>query len=258
MVIIITTISIWSLVLVFIAIIPCRPVSGFWRTDIDATCIPTLPLWYINAAGNIVTDIIIFALPIPVVWKLKMPPSERLSLIGVFCLGFLSVLAPVSTSNRIPIKCAPHTDSLSSTCTISVVRIDFLNLGKDFTYENIASAGWSLGELCAGLTCACLPTLRPLLFRVVTQPLKRVTVSRNTAPVSSLQLKTKLSISLSSKKANSELEDEVGEHDVESARARKAGSEDTLPTHEEALEEPEVLEGDATGALRSQVFRNVM
>lgn len=89
MVFIIVIISVWSLALLFIAIAPCRPVSGFWKPDIKATCIPNLPLWYINAAGNIVTDIVIFALPIPVVWKLKMPRPERLSLIGVFCLGFL-------------------------------------------------------------------------------------------------------------------------------------------------------------------------
>lgn len=48
-----------------------------------------------------------------------------------------------------------------------MVRIEFLNLGDDPTYNNIAPAGWSFGELCAGVVTACLPTLRPLLFRVV-------------------------------------------------------------------------------------------
>lgn len=42
-----------------------------------------------NAAGNILTDLIIFSLPIPFVWKLNMPCSQRLSLLCVFCLGFL-------------------------------------------------------------------------------------------------------------------------------------------------------------------------
>lgn len=61
------------------------------------------------------------------------------------------------------------------------MRIEFLNIGDDFTYANIAPAGWSLGELCAGVTCACLPTLRPLLFRVVTpgRSKKRVNFSRS-------------------------------------------------------------------------------
>lgn len=150
-------ISAWSLSLILVSIFNCSPVSGFWRQDISSTCIPTLPLWYVNAAGNILTDLIIFSLPIPFVWKLNMPCSQRLSLLGVFCLGFF-------------------------TCAISVVRIEFLNLGDDPTYNNIAPAGWSFGELCAGLVTACLPTLRPLLFRVVIPKLSSTTafLSRKT------------------------------------------------------------------------------
>lgn len=52
MVFITATISIWSTVVVFMAIAPCQPVSGFWKKDIASVCIPTLPLWYSNAAGN--------------------------------------------------------------------------------------------------------------------------------------------------------------------------------------------------------------
>lgn len=89
MILITAAINAWSLVLVFVAIFNCRPVSGFWKMDEGAVCIPTLPMWYVNAGGNIITDIIIFALPIPVVWKLQMPRSQRLSLSAVFCLGFL-------------------------------------------------------------------------------------------------------------------------------------------------------------------------
>jgi hypothetical protein len=82
-------ISGWSLSLVFVSIFTCHPVAGFWDKDIGATCIPNLPLWYINAGGNIITDAFIFILPLPVLWKLKLPKIQRLQLIGVFCLGFL-------------------------------------------------------------------------------------------------------------------------------------------------------------------------
>ena len=52
-----------------------------------------------------------------------------------------------------------------STCSLSVVRIRFLQLNEDFTWANVEAAGWSVGELCSGITCACLPTFRPLLSR---------------------------------------------------------------------------------------------
>lgn len=89
MIVMITGISAWSIALVFISIFNCIPIEGFWKKTTPAQCIPNLPLWYVNAGGNIITDVIIFALPIPIVWKLKMPGAQRLSLIAVFGLGFL-------------------------------------------------------------------------------------------------------------------------------------------------------------------------
>ena len=44
-----------------------------------------------------------------------------------------------------------------------MIRIQYLKLSDDVTWDNVASSCWSVGELCCGITCACLPTLRPLL-----------------------------------------------------------------------------------------------
>jgi len=59
------------------------------------------------------------------------------------------------------------TDPFCSTCTISVIRIRFLKFSPDDTYDNAAAASWSLGELCCGLVCSSLGTLRPLVFRLL-------------------------------------------------------------------------------------------
>lgn len=53
------------------------------------------------------------------------------------------------------------------TCAISVIRIQYLKLSDDVTWDNVASSCWSVGELCSGITCACLPTLRPLVSRCI-------------------------------------------------------------------------------------------
>ena len=55
----------------------------------------------------------------------------------------------------------------SSTCTISLVRLAFLNLNADPFYDNVAAALWSLAELCCGIIASCLPSLRPILWRFV-------------------------------------------------------------------------------------------
>lgn len=65
----------------------------------------------------------------------------------------------------------------NSTCTISFIRIRFLKLTEDFTWDNVETAGWSVGELCCGLTCACLPTFRPLVSRFIPALSSRVTKS---------------------------------------------------------------------------------
>jgi hypothetical protein len=82
-------IGMWSVAAVIININACSPVSGFWDQSIGAKCLPTPGLWYVMAGGNIITDVIIFALPIRVLWNLSLPLSQRYSLVGVFCLGFL-------------------------------------------------------------------------------------------------------------------------------------------------------------------------
>ncbi|KAL2134421.1 hypothetical protein VTI74DRAFT_260 [Chaetomium olivicolor] len=51
------------------------------------------------------------------------------------------------------------------TVIISIIRIRYLKLFEDFPWETVDSSLWSIGELTSAITCACLPTLRPLLVR---------------------------------------------------------------------------------------------
>ena len=48
---------------------------------------------------------------------------------------------------------------------ISLLRIKYLKLSEDATWDNAESSSWSIAELSSGITCACLPTLRPFLSR---------------------------------------------------------------------------------------------
>lgn len=43
----------------------------------------------------------------------------------------------------------------------------YLQQGGDQTYENIGGSSWSITELCSGVLCACLPTLRPLVSKCI-------------------------------------------------------------------------------------------
>lgn len=78
----------WSLSQLLVAIFNCTPIQKFWLPATEGTCIPNLPFWYINAAGNIVTDVAIFVLPLPALSSLKLRKPQKLLLIGIFSLGF--------------------------------------------------------------------------------------------------------------------------------------------------------------------------
>ncbi|TLS30233.1 hypothetical protein PpBr36_03809, partial [Pyricularia pennisetigena] len=127
----------WSISQIFMGIFICVPVSGFWDSTPDMKCLPKLTSWYANAIGNIIADLLIIVLPLPMIRNLNLPGTQKLVLIGIFCLGFF-------------------------TTSISASRIRFLGTPVDVTFENPEAEYWSLAEICSGIVCAVLPTLRPL------------------------------------------------------------------------------------------------
>ncbi|KAJ3547859.1 hypothetical protein NM208_g1287 [Fusarium decemcellulare] len=131
-------VGVWSISQILLYCLACQPISAFWDKSVKGSCVPANPSWYINAAGNIATDILILLLPLPIIRKLQLGRRQKVILMSIFCLGFF-------------------------TCTISVIRIRFLNIQGDLTWHNVEAAGWSVGELCSGIACVCLPTLRPLV-----------------------------------------------------------------------------------------------
>ncbi|KAI1114471.1 hypothetical protein F5Y14DRAFT_170137 [Nemania sp. NC0429] len=132
----------WGLSQLLVGLFICTPVASFWDRSMHHKCVPFPLQWYINAGGNIISDIIVFVLPLPVISHLKLPRAQRLTLVAIFSLGFF-------------------------TCAISVVRIKFLKQGGDFSYQNVEASSWSITELCSGVTCVCLPTLRPLVSKFI-------------------------------------------------------------------------------------------
>lgn len=136
-------VSLWSISQLLVTTFSCTPIQTFWLPDTPGgKCIPNLPFWYINAAGNILTDVIVFVVPLPALGSLNLQRNQKIMLLGIFSLGFF-------------------------TCAISIIRIQYLKLSDDVTWDNVESSCWSISELCSGIVCSCLPTLRPLLVKLV-------------------------------------------------------------------------------------------
>lgn len=74
---------------------PQRPVSDYWTISIlpQASCInQTAHLLYAGTA-NVLLDIVIVLLPLPVIKKLRLPRNQQIALISLLCTGFLATVA---------------------------------------------------------------------------------------------------------------------------------------------------------------------
>lgn len=79
----------WVVAQEFVLIFSCTPIPSYWDRSIPGTCLDSNLLGWMNAIGNIVTDLIVLILPIPVVWRLNLKRGRKWAVLGIFALGFL-------------------------------------------------------------------------------------------------------------------------------------------------------------------------
>ncbi|KAG4425460.1 hypothetical protein IFR04_001379 [Cadophora malorum] len=137
----IALVAVYGLETVITAVITCIPVNAFWLGG--GSCIPKKFLWFFNAAFNILTDIIILVLPMPVLSSLRLPLKQKIGLMFVFALG-------------------------GFVCLVSVLRLHSLyvvSTSDDMTWDNADTAIWSYIEVTTGIICACMPATKALISR---------------------------------------------------------------------------------------------
>ncbi|GKT48962.1 uncharacterized protein ColSpa_09143 [Colletotrichum spaethianum] len=87
----------WALIVLSIAIFQCFPAQYFWMryapvppSPDEFTCTIDPRIFFkANSIPSIVADAFIVILPMPYVWTLQMPRSQRIAVIGIFALGAL-------------------------------------------------------------------------------------------------------------------------------------------------------------------------
>ncbi|KAK4238677.1 hypothetical protein C8A03DRAFT_14885 [Achaetomium macrosporum] len=130
----------------------CIPLHKMWEgPSVPGYCHPD-SVWWALTYLHIVTDFMIFVIPVPVVVGMTLPTRQKAGLLVVFTMGLF-------------------------VCLISVIRTIFLNqllYSTDPTWDLVIIANWSSAEINAAVVCACLPTLRPALARAFGPLLDRV------------------------------------------------------------------------------------
>lgn len=65
----------------------CTPINRAWNRTIPGTCINNEAYWVSHAIFHILTDVIIFFMPVLPVIKLKMDARKKIAVSGAFALG---------------------------------------------------------------------------------------------------------------------------------------------------------------------------
>ncbi|KAH8651164.1 hypothetical protein BX600DRAFT_516754 [Xylariales sp. PMI_506] len=135
----------WSIGSVASTIWQCVPIAAAWDASItEKGCVNSDASWYQYGITNILTDVMIFAMPVRPVMKLKLRHEDKLGIIGIFSLGFMVCIVSI--------------------CRVVVVA-NSTELKADQTGNFIPRSTLTLVEANFGIICACLPMLRlPLSF----------------------------------------------------------------------------------------------
>ncbi|KAL6720639.1 ATP-dependent RNA helicase [Lecanora helva] len=120
----------------------CRPLNFNWNKTVrNGSCGDTVSVEIFSAAFNMVVDVWVVCLPLPIVWALQMPLQKKVAISTMFALGLAN--AGINLGRLIQnIECNP----------------------LDFTYCTMGSAMFIIGEMATGILVACVPTLGPVIF----------------------------------------------------------------------------------------------
>lgn len=148
-----------GVILTFITAFHCSPVQAAYNLGIkNFSCISTRGILLSSAPINIATDLAILVSPIPVLTTLPLPPLRKSIVILSFILGVIFV-AVVDVARIYYLQLAAiGSDPLDS---------NRLSTGLDFSYNAGMALLWSAVEVNVAIVGASIPTLTPLLKRLI-------------------------------------------------------------------------------------------
>jgi len=130
----------WTVTNTLTAFLACTPLAFNWNPTIKGgKCARQIAMFVALGVLDLILDCALFALPIPMIYRLKVSRGNKVALFGIFGLGV-------------------------STMAIACLRIDTLSTANfaDVTFKGAYPTLWSFLEPAIGITVACGPVLGPL------------------------------------------------------------------------------------------------
>ncbi|ODM22348.1 hypothetical protein SI65_03194 [Aspergillus cristatus] len=152
-----------GLALTLVNVFQCNPVGAAVSYPLppNAKCTDIVTLYLCSSPVNIITDLAILFLPMPILTKMRLPRKQKIILVVTFSFGFFVAVVDV-------IRIA----YLQNAATSRQIALQELHLqdsdnGDDLSWFASLSFMWSVIEVNVSIMCACVPSLKPLVARII-------------------------------------------------------------------------------------------
>jgi hypothetical protein len=136
--------GIYYVVMLFLKMFICRPISMFWGATTDGQCFNQRVLILVDNIISLLSDIVVLLLPCPLTKKLQVGLMAKLKIVAIFGVGGIA-------------------------CIFSLVRLVFIiqnGESQDQTYVFLQINLTGIAECGIGLVCACFPFM-PMLWKSI-------------------------------------------------------------------------------------------
>ncbi|KAH7310571.1 hypothetical protein B0I35DRAFT_481875 [Stachybotrys elegans] len=144
----------WGIAIIITNCLQCQPISALWDryrpnnppSPADYECnVNTRGLFIASAIPNIMVDILLMALPMPYIWRLRLPRRQKVAVGGIFAVG---IFVTITSVLRLAM----------------VINIDRSSV--DVTWNYTDAGIWTIVEGNVAILCACLVFLKPVINRL--------------------------------------------------------------------------------------------
>lgn len=140
--------SIWLIILsngsLFVVLwTQCKPLSDYWNVfKRPNNCLPEAPPLLFQSIMNVVTDFIVWALPLYTLYRARLPLAQRIALIILFSFGLFVCVAG---------------------CVRTYWIYYIIEETFDPTWQGFHLWIWTAVEVHLGVICGCVPWLKSLI-----------------------------------------------------------------------------------------------
>ena len=156
-------VNVAGLAFTLILLFQCNPISSIFINPIpaDTSCIDLTSLYLSSSPVNIITDVAILFLPMPVLGSLRLPKKQKIAVFVTMSFGVFVVAVDIVRVSYLENAFIARIQAIGGR-TASASTTGVFN-DNDFALVAL----WSAVEVEVGIICACVPALKPLVAKFI-------------------------------------------------------------------------------------------